>query len=872
MFERSVQRRAAVLTPAVFACALLVASPARATPFADVPRDDRAYQDLQVLQADGLVVGYPDGEFKGDRPLTRYELAAVVARVVARVQAQGAQNVSRTDLAKVQQLIDAFKDELDAQGVRLGDLEDRVDRLDAHTKLAQSLEFHGRFLPNASFRQRTVVPYALSNGTGAPLTSYLGATLPPGARTGIDPLDLAYLATDETNRPFENAPITQLRQRSDFTLTYHAPGGTIVALPVRILDYGGGGAFGNDRAYDVEPSLEITVPKSGVLSNVRLRFGELRDLHGSALGLAFRPPLGDEREPYQYPEQPYQRGASVAATIFGLTDVEASFSRVDRTYLNTQPNAVLDPNGVQGAVGYFLPIVPKQSGYVQTGAAQQTETFRAGATPLAQVFLSKKALAGTVAVLSFDGGAPPGFTYNDAFNSVVFSTPLPPGTAIVLAYAAQSVVANTSYPRYLGHLRVDQRIAGFPGAKLGLTYNRLYDDDVRYAAADLADPALAPASGEGPVTDSVLGLDFTLPLPFRLGGERPAFFGEVANSAFTPDSRSVAGTIGNASILGLRVPLGRTTTTIAYRDVAPNFLSGAPYRYFGNAPALLANYSGPYVPGFFGFANDLAINGRFDGAIAATGRTSTTAANPNLTFVSPIFNPFDASGPTFFSAYAPNARGLDVSFASPIRVGPVTLDATASYRRLAEIVPQPYGSLSYAPTVPTGERMRDERYGAEARLSVPTRLAPIAIELSTAYESLSRPDPTLAAYVPVDLATGAASTVAAAAAARAGRVAYAPNYLAVRRYDYTAGIVVPVAPDLRLDVRYATQRYGGAAGTLTQSLSEHKDVYTGGFTYAIPGTTSSVAVRNRTYRYVDDVVPAADFTQSRQDLDFVVKF
>ena len=39
-----------------------------ATPFSDVPANHWAYQYIQSLAADGVIDGYPDGKFKGDRP------------------------------------------------------------------------------------------------------------------------------------------------------------------------------------------------------------------------------------------------------------------------------------------------------------------------------------------------------------------------------------------------------------------------------------------------------------------------------------------------------------------------------------------------------------------------------------------------------------------------------------------------------------------------------------------------------------------------------------------------------------------------------------------------------------------------------------
>src|ERR1700754_3585591 len=120
-------RRAAAVAAAL-ACLVAVATPLRApaTPFNDVPQSRWAYDAIASLAADGLIDGYPDGSFKGDRPLTRYEMAAIVARVVARIQAVGASTASKTDLEKLQKLIDALKDELDALGVRVTNVEDQL--------------------------------------------------------------------------------------------------------------------------------------------------------------------------------------------------------------------------------------------------------------------------------------------------------------------------------------------------------------------------------------------------------------------------------------------------------------------------------------------------------------------------------------------------------------------------------------------------------------------------------------------------------------------------------------------------------------------------------------------------------------------------
>ena len=74
----------AVLCAAAFMFATV--APAFAQPFADVPTNHWAYDAIAELAAKGLIEGYPDGTFKGDRAMTRYEMAMVVARLLARIE------------------------------------------------------------------------------------------------------------------------------------------------------------------------------------------------------------------------------------------------------------------------------------------------------------------------------------------------------------------------------------------------------------------------------------------------------------------------------------------------------------------------------------------------------------------------------------------------------------------------------------------------------------------------------------------------------------------------------------------------------------------------------------------------------------------
>ncbi len=84
------------------------------TTFSDVPTSHWAYAAIAQLQADGLIEGYPGGYFKGNRPLTRYELAVAVARLDKSVKDKLAtlQTVTPADLAVLQNLETEFKGEL----------------------------------------------------------------------------------------------------------------------------------------------------------------------------------------------------------------------------------------------------------------------------------------------------------------------------------------------------------------------------------------------------------------------------------------------------------------------------------------------------------------------------------------------------------------------------------------------------------------------------------------------------------------------------------------------------------------------------------------------------------------------------------------
>ena len=94
---------------------------AAANPFSDVPRDHWAYDAVTQLAADGVVEGYGDGTYRGDRNITRYEMAQMVAKAMAK------DDMPVSDRALVDRLAAEFADELNNLGVRVSNLEKHAD-------------------------------------------------------------------------------------------------------------------------------------------------------------------------------------------------------------------------------------------------------------------------------------------------------------------------------------------------------------------------------------------------------------------------------------------------------------------------------------------------------------------------------------------------------------------------------------------------------------------------------------------------------------------------------------------------------------------------------------------------------------------------
>ena len=106
----------------------VTASAYAANPFSDVPAGHWAYDSISKLAAAGVIEGYGDDTFRGDRLMTRYEMAQIVARAMAKG-------------ANVDKLAAEFADELEKLNVRVAALEKKSDNV----KITGAIRYHYKY-------------------------------------------------------------------------------------------------------------------------------------------------------------------------------------------------------------------------------------------------------------------------------------------------------------------------------------------------------------------------------------------------------------------------------------------------------------------------------------------------------------------------------------------------------------------------------------------------------------------------------------------------------------------------------------------------------------------------------------------------------
>ena len=118
--------KAAVCT--FFAGAAMTAS--AANPFSDVESNSWAYEAVASLSDRNIIEGYPDGTFRGNKHITRYELAQITARLLAKKDSLTAEQQSVVD-----KLSREYANDLSNLGVRISELEKKTGKTFLITEL-----------------------------------------------------------------------------------------------------------------------------------------------------------------------------------------------------------------------------------------------------------------------------------------------------------------------------------------------------------------------------------------------------------------------------------------------------------------------------------------------------------------------------------------------------------------------------------------------------------------------------------------------------------------------------------------------------------------------------------------------------------------
>ena len=149
---------------------------AQGGPLSDVPQGHWAYDAVAQLVKDGIIKGYPDGQFKGNRPMTRYEAAVLAYRAVDQIEAQitAGRAVEQADIDAAKKLLAAFGKELKAVETHVDAIQKQVNDVKAEADATQLRVNQGKvgfnlfYRPGTSYSNVSVI-------NGGPTTS-LGAT------------------------------------------------------------------------------------------------------------------------------------------------------------------------------------------------------------------------------------------------------------------------------------------------------------------------------------------------------------------------------------------------------------------------------------------------------------------------------------------------------------------------------------------------------------------------------------------------------------------------------------------------------------------------------------------------------------------------
>lgn len=160
--------------------------------------------------------------------------------------------------------------------------------------------------------------------------------------------------------------------------------------------------------------------------------------------------------------------------------------------------------------------------------------------------------------------------------------------------------------------------------------------------------------------------------------------------------------------------------------------------------------------------------------------------------------------------------------------------------------------------------LNDPTYGARANLDVRAGRRNLDVNLSSEYQQAGG-----------DFDSFSASPLSSTSwqLPDANAPLFVPNSIDLNRLSLNAGVSVPVVRGLTLNLNYDAQRlYGGYGAPGLVNLDTVTNTYGGKLTFNIPHISSSLSIGAYQDRFQDSLLPITGQTQTREDVNFTVKF
>ncbi|MDQ6780989.1 MAG: hypothetical protein M3Z37_07550 [Candidatus Eremiobacteraeota bacterium] len=379
-----------------------------------------------------------------------------------------------------------------------------------------------------------------------------------------------------------------------------------------------------------------------------------------------------------------------------------------------------------------------------------------------------------------------------------------------------------------------------------------------------------PAEHAGAVSAAVFGLNDLSQLDDRQSVPKTALFGQLLDSSYVPDAAQRQQPDPSA-LVGVHFRLFGGQGGVTFGQMTHGFMQQALPTNAGSGPALFAFYNFAQLAQFPENAN--ALNPPHDVPLPNTAAPAIATLN---------FGSLNAAQPhtDLLNVVAPQSQAASVEFRFPLVFAGVKANLRMQGASLRSVQPDSLATQILGPAL-AAAGLRYNAFGGGMTVALPLFDRKATVSLDGLYESLkhndkallgtpnSSPLVTAAGFTPYGLQNGSALTSLSAPST----LIFYPNYTDVQRISSAASLAVPIGKRLTVNGGYGVQHYNGEAlNTLTRDLNLGTRSFSGGLVYNIPKTNSSIDLIFNRYQYFDEVVPAANRTENRQNIYFSVKF